>query len=159
MFIRLSLLFVLVPCLELLLLLQIGGRIGFAVTVGLILLTGIVGAWLARWQGYQAVERLRGALGQGRIPADEALDGFLIFTGGVLLITPGILTDLLGLSLLTPLVRSVLRRRIKRAARSRFSVDTGARWHWNRAPDTGEDGDVIDVSATSRPPSEHDTPP
>ena len=156
MFIRLCLLFVLVPCLELLLLFQVGERIGFPVTVGVILLTGVVGAWLARWQGYQVVERLRGALRQGRIPADEALDGFLVFVGGVLLVTPGLLTDLCGLSLLTPLARSVLRQRIKCAVRTRFSVGAAPQWDREGDPEPGEDDDVIDVPATSRPASECD---
>ena len=156
MFIRLCLLFVLVPCLELLLLFQVGECVGLPVTVGVILLTGVVGAWLAKWQGYQAVGRFRSALGEGRIPADEALDGFLIFVGGLLLVTPGLVTDLCGLSLLTPLVRSFLRTRIKREVRSRFSVTSVGPCDRASSGEAVEDDDVIDVSATSRPASEPD---
>ena len=150
MFIRLCLLFVLVPCIELFLLFEIGGRIGFGETVGVILLTGVGGAWLAKWQGYQAVERLRSALAQGRVPADEALDGFLVFAGGLLLITPGFLTDAVGFSLLIPSARSVLKHWIRRSVKARFRVVSRA----GGTPDndTSSDGedDVIDVSATSR---------
>ncbi len=109
MFIRLLLLFTIVPVIELIVLLKIGAIIGVASTVILILLTGIAGAYLARTQGLDLLRRIQSELNQGRVPAGELLDGALVLVGGVLLLTPGFCTDLLGFSFLVPTTRAILK--------------------------------------------------
>lgn len=124
MFGRLLLLFIVVPLIELYLLIEVGSRIGAATTVILIALTGGVGALLARMQGFKVLVQIRERLAQGRLPADELLSGGLVLAGGLLLVTPGLLTDAVGLALLLPFVRlrvvewvkDFLRRKIERGS-------------------------------------------
>jgi UPF0716 protein FxsA len=106
MFGRLFILFTLVPLLELYLLIKVGSHLGAEFTIVLIVLTGGVGALMARWQGFQAIVQIRERLREGVLPADELLAGGLIVVGGLLLVTPGLLTDAVGLALLIPFVRS-----------------------------------------------------
>lgn len=114
MFIRLLILFTLVPILELYVLLEIGSLIGTMATVALIFLTGIAGAYLARVQGFSLVNKIQSEMNQGRVPKGELLDGAMILVGGVLLLTPGFCTDLLGFSLLVPLTRDLYKGFISR---------------------------------------------
>ena len=119
---RLLLLFIAVPAVELILLIEIGQRIGPLATIGLIMGTGIVGASLARQQGVSTIARLRRDLEGGRLPAEPIVDGVLILVAGAVLITPGVLTDLFGFLLLIPacrrLVKRSLKRRFERAVRA-----------------------------------------
>ena len=114
MLLRLCLLFIIVPMVELVLLTEIGSRIGLAPTLGIILLTGVIGAWLARREGTRAWKRVHENLEAGRVPARELVDGILIFAAGLLLVTPGFLTDAAGFAMLTPRVRDWLWRVLKR---------------------------------------------
>ncbi len=106
MFGRLFILFTLVPLLELYLLIKVGSHLGAEATILLIVLTGGVGALMARMQGFQVIVQIRERLREGVLPADELLAGGLIVVGGLLLVTPGLLTDVVGLALLLPFVRS-----------------------------------------------------
>jgi UPF0716 protein FxsA len=106
MFGRLFILFTLVPLLELYLLIKVGSHLGAEATIFLIVLTGGVGALMARMQGFQVIVQIRERLREGGLPADELLAGGLIVVGGLLLVTPGLLTDAVGLALLLPFVRS-----------------------------------------------------
>ena len=105
MFIRLLALFTFIPLVELYVLLKVGGLIGIGPTIALILLTGIAGAYLARTQGFDLLRRIQAEMAEGRLPASELLDGAMVLAGGVLLLTPGFCTDLLGFSLLAPFTR------------------------------------------------------
>ena len=111
---RLLLLFIAVPAVELILLIEIGQRIGSLATIGLIIGTGIVGASLARQQGISTLARLRRDLDGGRLPAEAIVDGVLILVAGAVLITPGVLTDLFGFLLLVPVFRRLVKRSLKR---------------------------------------------
>ncbi len=111
---KLLLLFTLVPLAELLLLLYIADKTSFWFTVGLILVTGITGAALARWQGLRTIARIRDEFSQGRPPAGALVDGLLILIAGALLITPGLLTDVVGFSLLIPPIRTAIKRRVRK---------------------------------------------
>lgn len=106
MFIRLLILFTLVPIFELYVLIEIGSMIGTLPTIILIFLTGIAGAYLARMQGFTLLNRIQNEMNQGRMPRGELIDGAMILVGGVLLLTPGFCTDLLGFSLLVPMTRN-----------------------------------------------------
>ena len=120
----LLLLFIVVPVVELVLLIEIGQRIGTLATIVLIVGTGILGASLARQQGLNTLARLRKDLDQGRLPAEPIVDGVLILLAAAVLITPGVLTDLVGFVCLIP----ACRRLLKRYAKQRFerAVKAGA---------------------------------
>ena len=115
MFARLLLLFVLVPLVELVLLVRLGQAVGLAPTLGLVLATGVVGAWLARAQGLRTLARFRSEMAAGRVPQGPLLDGLIVLVGGAFLLTPGLLTDVAGFLLLVPLTRAWLKRRVRAA--------------------------------------------
>lgn len=119
---RLILLFIAVPLAELALLLWIGSRVGILPTVLLIIVTGALGAALARQQGFATWRRFQTALDQGRIPGRELVEGLLILVAGAVLLTPGILTDATGFLILAPPVRRRIAERVERAVRGRLVV-------------------------------------
>lgn len=123
---RLALLFVTVPLAELALLVWLGSRVGLVPTVALVVVTGIAGAALARWQGLATLARFRAALDAGRLPHRELVDGVLILVAGALLLTPGLLTDLTGFLLLAPPVRRRVGERAVAAIGRRWT--TPVRW-------------------------------
>jgi|TARA_B100000959_G_C14908409_1_gene594049 UPF0716 protein FxsA len=119
---RLFLLFTLVPVIELALLVEVGSRIGVAPTIAVVLFTGAAGAWLARTQGLRALMRLQDALRSAQFPGDEIFDGVLILGGGLMLLTPGFLTDLLGFSVLIPGSRHLIKAALKGTVRRRMPM-------------------------------------
>jgi UPF0716 protein FxsA len=125
-FVRLLLLFTIVPVIELALLIQVGDVVGVLPTVSLVLATGVAGAWLARSQGVLALRRLQAELASAAFPAEEIFDGFIILAGGLLLLTPGFMTDLVGLAALVPgsrhLIKLIIKREVRRRLGSRRSV-------------------------------------
>src|SRR3954452_23734967 len=98
----LVLLFIVIPIAELALLIQVGQLIGVWWTIGLLIADAVLGSWLLRAQGRAAWLRFNEALGAGRIPHREVVDGVLVIFGGVLLMTPGFITDVFGLLFLFP---------------------------------------------------------
>ena len=96
MFLYLLLLLTIVPIVELIILFRIADRFQWGPTIALVLLTGILGAWLARREGLKTVSRIQSDLGRGVPPTGAMVDGLLILIAGAVLITPGILTDVLG---------------------------------------------------------------
>ncbi len=113
MFIKLLILFTFVPILEIYVLIEAGRQIGALPTIALVILTGIAGAFLARSQGFQLLVRIQSDLQSGRVPAEEMFDGAMILAGGMVLLTPGFCTDLLGFILLTPLTRAYIKKWLK----------------------------------------------
>jgi UPF0716 protein FxsA len=111
---RLALLFVIVPILELVILVQLGQVVGLWPTLALVLLTGVTGAALARLEGMRVLFQFRRELATGRIPGQALLDGISVLVGGALLLTPGILTDVAGFALLFPLTRRWIQRRVRK---------------------------------------------
>jgi UPF0716 protein FxsA len=110
MFLRLLLLFTVVPLIELFLLVKLGTVIGIGATVLIVISTGVLGAWLARRQGLGVLRRLSEDINEGRMPASTLIDGLLILVAGAVLLTPGLITDALGFFLLVPQGRAVVRR-------------------------------------------------
>ena len=110
MLLKLFLAFTLIPVLELYLLIKIGAVIGALNTMILVILTGFAGAYLARMQGMQTMRRIRSQLQQGIMPAEDLIDAVIIFVAGIVLLTPGFLTDLAGLLLLFPASRFHFKR-------------------------------------------------
>ncbi len=155
MLLRLLLLFTLLPVVELMLLVKLHELTSWPVTIGVVLLTGVVGASLARRQGWQNVRRMQDELAAGRVPTDSILDGILILVAGAMLITPGLLTDTTGFLLLIPPVRRRLRQRLVDRFRQRFVVRAfGPGWSdFDSAPRSGRD-EIIDARVVSPPRSE-----
>jgi UPF0716 protein FxsA len=112
MFARLAFLFVVVPLLELALLVQLGQWVGLWPTLGLVFGTGLAGAALARSQGLRTLAAFQSELASGRLPQGPLQDGLAVLVGGALLLTPGLLTDVFGFSLLIPGTRRWLVRRV-----------------------------------------------
>lgn len=110
---RLLLLFVVVPAVELVLLIEIGRRIGTLATLGLIVATGALGAYLARRQGLGVLRRMRQETAAGRLPTAPVMDGIIVLIAGALLVTPGVLTDAFGFFCLIPPCRELLKRYLK----------------------------------------------
>jgi len=106
--------FVVVPLAELFVLIEVGGQIGAVPTIAILVADSILGSLLLRSQGREAWRRFNQALAAGRPPAREVLDGGLVIFGGAFLITPGFLTDLVGLALLVPPTRALVRRALVR---------------------------------------------
>jgi UPF0716 protein FxsA len=105
-------LFIAVPVIELWLILQVGEMIGVVPTIVLLLLDSLLGAWLVRSQGGTVWRRFRGTIDAGKIPANEAIDGFFVILGGTLLLVPGFLSDLVGVFFIAPPTRRLLRGRV-----------------------------------------------
>jgi len=110
MLIRLFILFAVIPVIEVYLFIKVGSLIGALPTVALLLSISLAGAWLVRHQGFEILRRIQDELAQGRLPAAELLDGALVLVGGVLLLTPGFFTDVLGLFFLIPLNRAGIKQ-------------------------------------------------
>ena len=111
---KLFLAFTIIPVSEIYILIAIGGQIGILPSIGLVILTGIVGASLARSQGLQTLGRIRDSFQQGVVPGEELLNALLIAIAGIVLLTPGFLTDAAGLFLLIPATRTLCRDWLKR---------------------------------------------
>ena len=114
----LFLLFIVLPVAELYVVIQIADVIGGWETIGLVILVTLVGAWLVRIQGVGVLVRIQRTMAEGRLPTNELIDGALLLVGGTLLLTPGFLTDGVGLILLFPLTRIPIRNHLKK----RFSA-------------------------------------
>ena len=106
-------LFIGLPIVELALLFELHGLVGFRSTVLIVLLTGIAGASLVRRQGLSIIGKIQHELAMGGMPAPQMLDGVMVLVAGALLVTPGLLTDLTGFLLLIPFTRSLIRRWLK----------------------------------------------
>ena len=118
-------LFLVVPFLELFVLLQVGQQIGAIPTVVILIVVSILGGWLVKREGIGVWRRLNDQVRSGRVPGKELADGALILFGGALLLTPGFLTDILGMALLAPPTRAVVRVELLRRMARRVQV---SRW-------------------------------
>jgi UPF0716 protein FxsA len=141
----LVLLLLVLPFVELAVLVQVAGTLGVLDTVGLLILVSIVGVWLAKRAGLGVVRRLRQAQAEGRTPSCEVVDGALVLLAGALLLIPGFVSDVVGIALLLPPVRAVVRPVILRRLRQdgRMVVVTEQR-----------DRDVWDVESWEEPPTD-----
>ncbi len=119
--------FLLVPIVEIYLLIQVGGLIGVMPTIGLVVLTAVIGAALLRAQGLQTYLRFNQALSEGRLPATEILEGVALLIGGALLLTPGFFTDFIGFICLIPFSRRILIARLT----ARFNPMSNFNLHGN----------------------------
>jgi UPF0716 protein FxsA len=125
--------FIVLPLLELYVIIQVGQVIGVLPTLALMLLSGVVGATLARSQGRQAWTRLNQTLAAGRVPAREVVDGALVVFGGALLLTPGFITDAIGIFMLVAPGRALIRSLLRRSA-ARTPAGRPAFFFYDRFP-------------------------
>jgi UPF0716 protein FxsA len=116
----LLLVFIVLPIAEIYVIIKVGEAIGILPTIALLIVDGFVGAALARRQGAAAWQRFNEAIAAGRVPAKEVLDGAMVIVGGAFLLAPGFITDVIGLLLLIPPTRALLRGVMTRIARRRM---------------------------------------
>jgi len=142
----LFLIFVVTPIVELAVIVQVAGSTGVLNTIGLLVLVSVVGAWLVRREGLGILRRAQREVAAGRSPGREIVDGLLVLGAGALMLTPGFVTDAVGLALLFPptraLVRAVATRRLARSVASGGTIFT---YGWRG--DTMPGGGVLDVDS------------
>jgi len=122
---RLFLAFTLIPLVEFYLLVKVGEHIGLVWTVLVVLFTGWLGALLARREGLRVFIQFQKEIQSGKLPGDTILEGVLVLASGILLITPGFLTDITGLTLLIPPARQWFARWLKERYRRKLRMDRG----------------------------------
>ncbi len=120
MLLKLFLAFTIIPIIEIYLLIEIGSMFGALTAVALVILTGFLGAFLARMQGLQTLYRIQESLREGRMPSGELLDALLIGIAGLVLLTPGFLTDSAGFLLLIPATRNAIKNWLRRHIELRY---------------------------------------
>jgi UPF0716 protein FxsA len=118
--------FIAIPIIEVMIFLEVGDAIGLPTTLLLALATAIIGGFLVKHQGFQVLREIQIALQRGHVPLNELFDGMCLIAAGVLLITPGFLSDTLGFLLLIPYVRNGLRYIIRRHTRWAAEASTGS---------------------------------
>jgi UPF0716 protein FxsA len=128
MLLKLICIFTIVPFIELSLLIELGSVIGTLPTILVVVITGVIGAFMARIAGLSVLFKIQENLRQGIFPRDELFDGVLILIGGAFLLTPGLLTDALGFFLLLPLGRSIVKRWLQEILKRR--IDNGEITFW-----------------------------
>lgn len=138
----LLLLFLVVPIVELAVIIQVGQLLGVLPTLGVLVVLSVLGAWLMKREGLGVVRRAQQQARSGRVPGREVADGFLIVLGGALMLTPGFVTDAVGMALLLPPVRALVRPVLLGQLQAR-AVDAALGGGARRAP-RGRSG-VIDV--------------
>ena len=146
MFFKLLILFISVPIIELFLLIEVGKKISWELTVLIIFITAIIGARLTKIQGSQTIKNVQSALRLGKIPHREVLDGLMILVAGAILLTPGFLTDFVGFCLLIPKLRSYLQKFLKNFLKNKMIVRKNAVFNQNKTTSNwAKDESVIDA--------------
>ena len=121
MLLKLFLAFTIIPVVEIYLLIQIGTIFGALTSIALVIVTGFLGAYLARIQGLQTLFRIQKSLREGQMPSSELLDALLIGIAGLVLLTPGFLTDAFGFLLLIPNTRTAIKQWLHRQIEARYT--------------------------------------
>ena len=146
-------LFIIIPVIELLIILRIASHIGIVESLALIILTGIIGAYLARQQGVRVIHEIRTELNHGRLPGTEVLEGVLILVAAAVLMTPGLVTDIVGFLILMPICRESLSlwlaRRFKEKMKSRITTFHMERNNATSKDDLYQSHNSIDIEAES----------
>jgi UPF0716 protein FxsA len=109
-FSKLLILFIIIPVVELYTLIEIGKKIGTLPTMGIIILTAILGAYLVKNQGFMILKKIKNNIKEGIMPGDSLIQGAIILAGGILLLTPGFITDTIGFIFLIPGSRKIVKK-------------------------------------------------
>ncbi len=142
MFIRLLALFIVIPLLELALLIKIGEYVGLIWTIILVGSTGAVGISLARAQGLAVINKVKQSLSQGQLPQNSLLDGILVLVGAAMLLTPGLLTDVGGFSLIIPVSRKLIRTVVKKQLKDKFEFTSYNNDYYNNFDSTEPESEI-----------------
>ncbi len=145
--------FIAVPLIEIAVFIQLGGLLGLWPTLGLVILTAVVGTWLLRLQGLTTLLRVQQQMQQGILPKRELFDGLCLLFAGALLLTPGFVTDSFGLALFVPAFRDLLRGLLSRFAADRIQTTTWTSHEAGRSSRPGNtviDGDYREVTDDDR---------
>lgn len=121
----LFLLFVLMPIIEIAVLIKVGGAIGGWTTIGIVILTAVIGTFMLRQQGMATLNRAQMRMQQGEMPAQQMIEGLLLLVGGVLLLTPGFITDFFGFCTLIPISRQFLANQLAKRSLSNMNIFVG----------------------------------
>ena len=152
MFFYLFLLFIVLPIVEILILVKIGMVTSFWVPISIVIVTGVVGTALARREGWKVLERMREDVRTSQMPADSLIDAFLVLLAGILFVLPGVLTDVVGIVLLFPPSRQLVKRGV--AAWFKRNVDVhvgrirGGYWPNSAEPAAPGHDKIIDARVT-----------
>lgn len=147
-----------VPILEIAVFIEVGGTLGIAATLAIVLLTAIAGTALLRHQGLATLARVRKSLEQGRLPMAEVFDGLCLLVAGALLLTPGFVTDSVGLLLFYPPFRNLLRHALGRylVASGKINISVSGSGMRTKEDSSVIDGEYQDI--TSEDPPNQDRP-
>ena len=122
MLLKLFLAFTLIPLVEIYLLIKLGQNFGAITSILLVIFTGILGAYLAKMEGLRTLFRLQETLREGGMPGEELLDALLIALAGLVLITPGFISDAVGFLLLVPFTRMLVKNWLKERSRAKTTI-------------------------------------
>ena len=145
MFPYLLLLFTVVPAVELAILIEVGTHIGAGNTILLIIVTGILGASLARYQGFVVLNQIQQNLNKGNMPSEQLMDGLMILVGGIVLLTPGFITDTIGFLLMIPLSRTLIKLWVKKRFEHMIANGQIVTMHNQRPRSQNDRYDDIDI--------------
>lgn len=146
------LLFLVVPLIELYVIIRVADSLGVLETIGLLVLVSFIGAWLVKFQGLGVIRRIQQQLTRGVMPATELVDGALVLFAGALMLTPGFVTDAVGLLLLIPPTRAPIRALLIRQFRGRVTIADMA------SPGAVFRTGSVDVDGYERDPDDPDPP-
>jgi UPF0716 protein FxsA len=116
-------LFIAIPVVELYILIEVGKKIGSLTTIGIIILTGILGTYLIKSQGFMILRKIQNDLNEGIMPRDSLIQGAIILLGGVLLLTPGFITDITGFIFLIPAGRKIVKKYLLKWLKGKIKED------------------------------------
>jgi UPF0716 protein FxsA len=116
-------LFIAIPVVELYILIEVGKKIGSLTTIGIIILTGILGTYLIKSQGFMILRKIQNDLNEGIMPGDNLIQGAIILLGGVLLLTPGFITDITGFIFLIPAGRKIVKKYLWKWLKGKIKED------------------------------------
>jgi UPF0716 protein FxsA len=116
-------LFIAIPVVELYILIEVGKKIGSLTTIGIIILTGILGTYLIKSQGFMILRKIQNDLNEGIMPGDSLIQGAIILLGGVLLLTPGFITDITGFIFLIPAGRKIVKKYLWKWLKGKIKED------------------------------------
>jgi UPF0716 protein FxsA len=116
-------LFIAIPVVELYILIEVGKKIGSLTTIGIIILTGILGTYLIKSQGFMILRKIQNDLNEGIMPGDSLIQGAIILLGGVLLLTPGFITDITGFIFLMPAGRKIVKKYLWKWLKGKIKKD------------------------------------
>ena len=122
MFFRILPFFIVVPIVEIAILIKIGAIIGVWETVYIVIATAVIGSYLVRAQGAAVIMSINRDLNEGRMPAGSVLEGLMVLVGGIVLLTPGLLTDVAGFALLIPYTRRMVKRFVRARMEKRLNI-------------------------------------